>query len=279
MAQCRWCGKSGLFFRLDSLGLCDVCHEAIPGAINQLTGKIKEAFERIEKSAIPAVKADDYKAIMKYLEALKKYQKHGLLITLTIDGREFGLDELRKRCAKKLEEITPHRPMSVKSGMLTIHKGDDSPLVEIWQTRDDDGVCEICRKNSGRVRPQEPAHNDNCPIGCEHYSNPSSFLIATDIPACPDCRCNWRTVPQWWAELLHTNPEKAREIDNQGEITDPSATAVRDQKTGDIIGATWIEFPSWQNKSTDKKRQDTPSAELKPRWRWRKGIGWVKKSE
>ena len=50
MAECRWCGKSGLLVAVSKRGLCKNCEKVIGKEISEKTQEIKEAVEIIEKA-------------------------------------------------------------------------------------------------------------------------------------------------------------------------------------------------------------------------------------
>ena len=99
----------------------------------------------------------------------------------------------------------------------------DVVKVEIWQTREDSDVCDICDENDGEKR------ND----------------VRDEVPAHPGCRCFWRVVPQEWQSLLKkVDPALAREMDMRGLV--PDAMIIRDEN-GDPAAALMVTFKEWQN--------------------------------
>ena len=136
----------------------------------------------------------------------------------------------------------------------------DNRKVEMWQTMEDEEVCEVCQQNSGKLKPPPNAHGDFCPITCSHWTsnNPSEFRLlqadeaTDDIPAHPDCRCFWRAVPKWWHELLKTDPKKAKELDDKGLVDDE--LWIQDESGKQIATAT-VKFSSSRKKSPIRARK------------------------
>jgi hypothetical protein len=95
----------------------------------------------------------------------------------------------------------------------------DLALEEIWQTMEDERVCDICGPLDGKPMSE-----------VDEYQ-----------PAHPRCRCFTRVVPKAWADLA--DRDLARAIDNRGLV--PDAMIVRD-KNGIISGAAIVSFEKWQ---------------------------------
>lgn len=97
--------------------------------------------------------------------------------------------------------------------------------VEVWQTRDNMRVCEICEANAGLTRDEAD----------------------DDIPAHPNCNCYWRLVPKSWADLLKSgdldDQELSRIMDAKGLV--PNAMVIRDAD-GNVAGQTIVTFDEWK---------------------------------
>ncbi len=89
---------------------------------------------------------------------------------------------------------------------------------EIWQTMDDEKVCEICGPLDG--------------MSMEDVDEP--------MPAHPNCRCFSRVVPKKWADLA--DRDTAREMDRLGLV--PDAMIIRGEN-GIIKGAAIVSFDQW----------------------------------
>lgn len=103
---------------------------------------------------------------------------------------------------------------------------EDMNIIEIWQTRDNERVCDICDANSGLT--MEEADDD--------------------IPAHPNCNCYWRMVPKSWADLLRSgdadDEELSRLMDAKGLV--PNAMAILDPE-GELAAFNIVTFDSWMD--------------------------------
>jgi hypothetical protein len=97
-------------------------------------------------------------------------------------------------------------------------------IVEIWQTRYYDRVCDICDENRGLTRDEADS----------------------DIPAHPNCGCFWRLVPKSWRALLMSGDQNdvaiAKAMDASGEV--PNAMLIFNDD-GKLVGSTIVEFDTW----------------------------------
>lgn len=97
-------------------------------------------------------------------------------------------------------------------------------IVEIWQTRYYDRVCDICDENRGLTRAEADS----------------------DIPAHPNCGCFWRLVPKSWRSLLMSGDMNdqaiAKAMDASGEV--PNAMLIFNDD-GKLVGSTIVEFDTW----------------------------------
>jgi hypothetical protein len=90
---------------------------------------------------------------------------------------------------------------------------------EIWQTMEDERVCDECGPLDGLTREEA---DDEPPLH-------------------PRCRCFWRIMPKQWIDLA--DRELAHAIDVAGGV--PDGMYMRDPKTGEIKGATVVTFNRW----------------------------------
>jgi hypothetical protein len=101
---------------------------------------------------------------------------------------------------------------------------EDMDPVEVWQTRDNTRVCDVCDENRGLTRDEAD----------------------TDIPAHPNCNCYWRLVPKSWADLLKSgdmdDQELSRVMDAKGIV--PNSMVVYDDD-GNVAGHVIVTFQSW----------------------------------
>jgi hypothetical protein len=94
-------------------------------------------------------------------------------------------------------------------------------MTEIWQTMEDERVCEICGPLNGVPMSD----------------------VEEDQPAHPNCRCFSRLVPKSYADLLAgEDPEAAHELDRRGLV--PDAMIIRDE-SGTISGLVMVNFDKW----------------------------------
>lgn len=95
---------------------------------------------------------------------------------------------------------------------------------EIWQTRYNARVCDICAEQVGLTRAEASA----------------------DIPAHPNCECYWRLVPASWADLLKSGEpmdgELAKDLDAAGLV--PGGMYVYGPG-GKIVASVTVTFPEW----------------------------------
>lgn len=99
-------------------------------------------------------------------------------------------------------------------------------IVEIWQTRYYDRVCDFCDDQRGLTIDE----------------------AESDIPAHPNCGCYWRLVPASWAKLLRAgNMDEramAQAMDASGEV--PNAMLIFNDD-GKLVGSTIVEYEAWSD--------------------------------
>lgn len=99
-------------------------------------------------------------------------------------------------------------------------------VVQIWQTRYWDRVCDICDENRGLTMDE----------------------ATDDIPAHPNCACYWRMVPRKFADLLRSGnaEDMAAAIEMDAAGLDPSSVAMLDPESGELKGLLSITFNEWK---------------------------------
>ena len=90
---------------------------------------------------------------------------------------------------------------------------------EIWQTREDERVCDECGPLEGLTREQ---------------------VEDEEPPLHPRCRCFWRVMPKAWIDLA--DRELAHEMDIHGLV--PDGMYIRDEK-GEVKAAMVVSFNVW----------------------------------
>jgi len=87
MATCKWCGKSGLFLKVTSNGLCKTCDFVIVSETIQKINLINESTEIIGKSSNTDTILSRFDFIVETLNSLHKYELKGIT-TLKIPPSE-----------------------------------------------------------------------------------------------------------------------------------------------------------------------------------------------
>ena len=86
MGNCIWCGKKGLFLRVDQNNLCLPCQEIIYPDIKNKTTYLLYCYKRLKESKKYKVKLAHYELLIKTLEVLKKYEEKNIpTINIEID--------------------------------------------------------------------------------------------------------------------------------------------------------------------------------------------------
>lgn len=98
---------------------------------------------------------------------------------------------------------------------------------EIWQTRYNDRVCEICDDMAGKTVDEVADEGES-------------------IPAHPNCRCFWETVPKKWADLLRSGNADDRDlaIDMEARGLVPYSMTVLDAN-GNPAASLIVSFQEW----------------------------------
>lgn len=100
----------------------------------------------------------------------------------------------------------------------------DLGLVEIWQTRDNQRVCDECDANRGMTAAE----------------------ASNEIPAHPNCECYWRLVPASWADLLRSGDaseqDLAKILDARQEV--PNSMILKDDD-GNLVAHAIVSFERW----------------------------------
>ncbi len=78
MAQCRWCGKSGLFLRLSNNGLCEKCSPFIIADIVRRGQIINESAELIKKSKKVDVISSRFDLVVEQMRHLYQYEQRNI---------------------------------------------------------------------------------------------------------------------------------------------------------------------------------------------------------
>lgn len=98
---------------------------------------------------------------------------------------------------------------------------------EIWQTRYNIRVCDICIDMQGKTVEQADQEGEG-------------------IPAHPNCNCYWEVVPKAWADLLRSgNPEDQKlaiEMEARGLVH--TSMNILDEN-GDLLGSAIVTFKEW----------------------------------
>lgn len=102
---------------------------------------------------------------------------------------------------------------------------DNMVADEIWQTREDEKVCEICGPLDGLTREEAEAVDPEA-----------------DMPMHPNCRCFWRVMPKDWIELSKSDPVLAHALDVAEAV--PDGMYIRDNQ-GNIKAAVVVSFTDW----------------------------------
>jgi hypothetical protein len=102
---------------------------------------------------------------------------------------------------------------------------DNMVADEIWQTREDEKVCEECGPLDGLTREEAEAIDPEA-----------------DTPMHPRCRCFWRVMPKDWIELSKSDPVLAQALDVAGAV--PDGMYIRDNE-GNIKAAVVVSFTDW----------------------------------
>ena len=80
MAQCKWCGKSGIFLILNKSGLCSICSSQIIAEFEQKHRLFLESNSIVEKSKNPSIIASRTEFMVSLLDSLTKYENAGIEI-------------------------------------------------------------------------------------------------------------------------------------------------------------------------------------------------------
>ena len=78
MAKCKWCGKGGLFQKVDPEGLCPTCSPTVHGEIERLSNVIYEAMHVFEREQDRAQKLAECDKVIASAQHLLKYENKGL---------------------------------------------------------------------------------------------------------------------------------------------------------------------------------------------------------
>ena len=166
-----------------------------------------------------------------YRQSLNNNLKLGAINESTIDDAIDEVDATRPGSPQAdlwtaIERIYDHQAVAVSANAQrdVANANQGIGVIEIWQTRYYDRVCDICDANKGLTREE-----------------------ADDvIPAHPNCGCYWRLVPKDWADLLKSGDAEDRELaktmDAFGEV--PSAMLIYND-AGALVGSTIVEFEDW----------------------------------
>ncbi len=125
-----------------------------------------------------------------------------------------------------MTRIYTYQSLSISSQAQkdVVDANEDYGVEQIWQTRYNARVCDICDANKGLT--MEEADDT--------------------IPAHPNCECYWRLVPATWAELLRSGDtvdrELARRMDAKGLV--PGSMLIPDEN-GNPVAAVIVSFENW----------------------------------
>jgi hypothetical protein len=130
----------------------------------------------------------------------------------TADGRDIA-DVLGRLVQSEVQT-------SINAGdQLAADELDEYIEDRVWQTMEDEHVCDVCEENAGR----------------------SVDDVGDEPPAHPWCRCWLRIIPRDWQSLLD------RPIARLG----PGSMAFRDPSTGDVVGYVTVDFDKWERSVRD----------------------------
>lgn len=99
MAECKWCGKKGIFVKVNSDGLCEICANSIYLDIKQNIKIIQESLDIIDKSKNIDTIISRYNLIIERAISLKKYEEKEIK---TISPKPSELIEKIKRIKENL---------------------------------------------------------------------------------------------------------------------------------------------------------------------------------
>lgn len=81
MAKCKYCGRAGLFLRVDERGVCRECAEEIYPVIQSHTRRVQESLDIMQKSRQPQTVASRRDVILESLEYLEsEFESKGIPI-------------------------------------------------------------------------------------------------------------------------------------------------------------------------------------------------------
>jgi len=173
--------------------------EAAPA--NRLEGWLKAwQYAALAGLTLAGVQGDDDSEIAARIEAA------------TADGRDIA-DVLGRLVQSEVQ-------LSIDEGdQLAADEFEDYIEDRVWQTMEDEHVCDVCEENAGR----------------------SVDDVGDEPPAHPWCRCWLRIIPRDWQSLL----------DRPIARLAPGSMAFRDPSTGDVVGYVTVEFDKWERSVRD----------------------------
>ncbi len=78
MGKCKWCGKTGLFLKVSSNGLCNNCEGPVALDIQQRARIAGESLKLVQESKNLEIRLSRLKEMLKHLYVLTKYEEKGI---------------------------------------------------------------------------------------------------------------------------------------------------------------------------------------------------------
>jgi len=198
MATCKYCGKNGLFLKINNLSHCQQCADFIKDDIKNRVRIVEESLQTISLSKNEVTLKTRSKVLIDNLIFLmNEYQPLGLITTnpdpktllmLIIENEnDQNIESLSK--SPKLQVsvnwdlplnpggVEPETPEEINKLHLTNWKRAGVKSVRIYTARDNK-VCEYCMSLHGKIISIDqaengiPAHSCKSPNGCRCYYQP-----------------------------------------------------------------------------------------------------------
>lgn len=142
MAQCKLCGRSGLFLKVTTNGLCNNCEPGVVVEVNSRFRVIKESMELAETGKTLDTRLSRCELVIEHAQALMKYERLGIKTTnpppsviastyqakrkeIMIQGL---LDEARKTMGKVEVVTSPKSKINLLSKLLLLIREHKSKI-------------------------------------------------------------------------------------------------------------------------------------------------------
>lgn len=153
MARCKWCNRSGLFFSVNSDGLCKTCSPIIVFDLNQRKRIIDESLKLIKNSKNIDTKISRADLVIQHLNELQKYEEAGIVPTNPLPSVYKGRveDEMKKEVVASVAD--EEQKLQLQIGASTANKIKEKYLIKfIMRIKDlkakikDAGILDLVEK-------------------------------------------------------------------------------------------------------------------------------------